>query len=343
GPVQAAARPGGARGAGAAAAEGPAVDRAGRELRRPVAGAAEPGRPQARPVGLPGVRRQAAGRDEAGDRAVLRPRDPRGPQRPGAADGRLHVRERPAGQALRHGERGRRPVPQGEPGRDEAGRVPDAGERAGGDGHADADQPREARQVRAGERAGHPAAPAAAGRVVAERGREGRLQGQPEGPAGGAPQGPELRGLPREDGRDRVRAGELRRHRPVAGPRRQIPGRLDRPTARRHRAQGGRRAAGDARAAAERVRRLPGPQDAHLRLGPRAGVLRPMHGQGHRGGGEAGRLPVLVRRPGGGAERAVPEAPPAPPRRGPDPAGQGAGPAREAGAGAEPQCVGQGL
>ena len=55
------------------------------------------------PVGQPlsGLRRQPAAGVPARDRAVLRQHRARGPQHPRSADGRLHVRQRTAGQALR--------------------------------------------------------------------------------------------------------------------------------------------------------------------------------------------------------------------------------------------------
>ena len=51
---------------------------------------------------FPELRRQPAAGDAARDRAVVRARHARGPQRHRAADGRLHVRQRAARAALRH-------------------------------------------------------------------------------------------------------------------------------------------------------------------------------------------------------------------------------------------------
>ena len=67
---------------------------------------------------VPGLRRQPARRLPARDRAVLRQHRPRGSQRPRSADGELHVRQRAAGEALRHSEHLRPAVPP----RDAAGR-----------------------------------------------------------------------------------------------------------------------------------------------------------------------------------------------------------------------------
>jgi hypothetical protein len=65
-------------------------------------------------------------------------------------------------------------------------------------------------------------------------------------------------------------------------------------------------------------------------LGRGAGVLRPVYGEGRRGGRQEGRVQVLVRGAGRGEERAVPEAADAPPRRDAEPAGEAAGQEREA-------------
>ena len=71
------------------------------QLRRPVAAAAEPASSRPNPD-LPGLRRQPAAGVPARDGAVLREHHARRPQRARSADRRLHVRERAAGQALRH-------------------------------------------------------------------------------------------------------------------------------------------------------------------------------------------------------------------------------------------------
>ena len=96
-------RPGDARGAGQADAQGSARGGAHRQFRRPVA---EP----ARPAGLftaagclSGLRRSARLRDAPRSGAAVRQHHPRGSQHHRPADGRLHVRQRAAREALRDG------------------------------------------------------------------------------------------------------------------------------------------------------------------------------------------------------------------------------------------------
>ena len=75
---------------------------------------AEPARPaERRPAAdaVSGLRRPAAAGDAARSRAAVRQHRPRGSQRRRSADRRLHVRQRAAGQALRHPARLRQPVP----------------------------------------------------------------------------------------------------------------------------------------------------------------------------------------------------------------------------------------
>ena len=60
---------------------------------------------------FPELGRQPAPGDAAGNEPVLREHHARGPERPGSADGRLHVPQRAAGTALRHPEGVRQPVP----------------------------------------------------------------------------------------------------------------------------------------------------------------------------------------------------------------------------------------
>ena len=81
------------------------------QLRRPVAAAAEPAKLGARQGGVPGLRRQPPAVVPARDGAARRQHHARGPQRARAADRRLHVRRRAAGQALRHPGRLRQPLP----------------------------------------------------------------------------------------------------------------------------------------------------------------------------------------------------------------------------------------
>ena len=103
--------PGDARAAGAPDARRPQGAGARRQLPRPVAAAAQPAQQAAELARVPRLRRQPAPRARHRDRAVLRLDRPRGPQRPRPDDGRLHVRQRAAGQALRHPERLRQPLP----------------------------------------------------------------------------------------------------------------------------------------------------------------------------------------------------------------------------------------
>ena len=63
------------------------------------------------PLRLSRLRRSAAPGDAARSRAPLRQHHPRRSQRDRPADGRRHLRQRTAGQALRHPERLRQPVP----------------------------------------------------------------------------------------------------------------------------------------------------------------------------------------------------------------------------------------
>ena len=84
---------------------------AGEQLRRPVAAAPEPAKLGARQGGVPGLRRQPPAVVPARDGAARRQHRARGPQRARAADRRLHVRGRAAGQALRHPGRLRQPLP----------------------------------------------------------------------------------------------------------------------------------------------------------------------------------------------------------------------------------------
>ena len=122
---------------------------------------------------VPRLRRQLAAGDAARDGALVRARHARGPQRQRAADGRLHVRQRAIGEALRHTERLRQPLPSSARRRRRAPRA--AGPREHLDGHV-VPEPHvagAARQVGARERARRAAAAAAAGR--ARRSRRTRL------------------------------------------------------------------------------------------------------------------------------------------------------------------------
>ena len=108
----------GARAAGAPHAGRLAIRVARRQLRRPVAVPPQSRRACAGRSDVPDVRRQSAAGIQTGDRAVLRERHPREPQRARFAEGRLHVPRRAPGQALRHRWRVRHAVQA----RDAAGR-----------------------------------------------------------------------------------------------------------------------------------------------------------------------------------------------------------------------------
>ena len=173
-----------------------------------------------RPAGpeeVPRVRRRPRRRDAAGGAAPGRARRPRGPQPAGADRRRLHVRQRPAGEALRPA-RGDRP-------RDAEGGAagPDPRRRAVHRGGADG-RPR----TRCG-----PARSSAAsgcwrrcsGRRSRRRRRTCRSCRRTTPPATGLSlrkqlephrKNPDCAELPRPDGPARVRAGELRPARPVA-------------------------------------------------------------------------------------------------------------------------------
>ena len=89
----------------------PPVAGLGHQLRRPVAAAAQPAQRGAGFARVPELRRPAAAGVPPRDGAALRQHHPRGSPGPGFADRRLHVRERAAGEALRHPARLRQPLP----------------------------------------------------------------------------------------------------------------------------------------------------------------------------------------------------------------------------------------
>ena len=164
-----AATAGGPGAAGAAHAGRSPGRRAGRQLRGPVAAAAEPAEHPAGQRHLPGLRRQPPAGVPARDRAALRQRHPGGSQRRRPADRGLHLRQRAAGQALRHSERVRQSLPAGA--RHRGGQEGPARQGRGPDGHV-ARQPHvsgRARQVDPRQHPGHAPAPAAAARAGAGR------------------------------------------------------------------------------------------------------------------------------------------------------------------------------
>ena len=89
----------------------PAFAKPGDQLRGPVAAPAEPGFDHPGPAPLPRLRRQPAAGLPPGDGTPVRERPPRGSQRARPAEVGLHLPERAPGQALRHPERLRQPLP----------------------------------------------------------------------------------------------------------------------------------------------------------------------------------------------------------------------------------------
>ena len=101
----------GAAAAGPTHARRSEVGGARHQLRRPVALPAQPEEHGAAVHRVRRLRRQPAAGVRARDGAVLRERHAREPQRARSDDGRLHVRQRAAGEALRHSRRLRQPLP----------------------------------------------------------------------------------------------------------------------------------------------------------------------------------------------------------------------------------------
>ena len=167
---------------------------------------------------FPRVRREPAAGVPARDRAVRGEHPARRPQRVRPAHGRPHLRERAAGQPLRHPGRAGQLVPPRDAGTGprRARRHPRPRQRADGHVAGDAHLAGQPRQVDPGESARHAAA-AAAARGAGPRGRGRRGPGAVDARGdGGAPPQPGLRRLPRQDGPARAVAGELRRRRRVA-------------------------------------------------------------------------------------------------------------------------------
>ena len=135
-----------------------------------------------------------------------------------------------------------------------------------------------ARQVSAGERARTPPSASAArmSRVL----NEATVGVAPvAAPADGA--APRRRGLRRPampDGRAGLRPGELRRHRPVAHPGRQVPDRRQRPVSQRQNLRRTRRNEGALlKDNMPRIRRVPCGKNADLCAGPGRRTVRPAH------------------------------------------------------------------
>ena len=140
----------------------------------------------------------------------------RGPQRARSDQGRLHVSQRAAGQALRHPECLRQPLPPRDAvTRKPAGRPAAAGQRALGHVVRHPNLAHHSRRVCARQHLRRSAAAAAAERAGARR--EHR-RGQPADAraAGGAPQQRRVRELSPDDRSGRLRAGKLQRRRAMA-------------------------------------------------------------------------------------------------------------------------------
>ena len=212
--------PVGARAAGPPHAEAPEGRSAGGELRRTVAEPARSRRDGAAAAALSRLRRSASSGDAARSRAAVRHDRARGSQRPRAADRGLHVRQRAAREALRHQEHLRQPVParDARPGHGSAAGPARQGRVPGHDVEAGTHVAGHARQVGDDEPARHAAAVAAGRRAAAAAARRGSEREGTDDAAedAGPPRPSGLRAVPSADGSDRLRARELRRHRPVA-------------------------------------------------------------------------------------------------------------------------------
>ena len=279
-------------------------------LRGPVAAAARSGGAAAGRTGLSGLRRAAQVGDAARDGAVLPAPVARGPEHPGAARCRLHVRQRAARAALRDSRRRRPGVsPRDVSGRRAAARSVRARQRAGPDLLCRPHVARAARQVGDGGAAGQPAAPAPAEHPGpgGDGGRRGRPPALGARAAGAAPVEPGVRVVPPHDGPHRAGPGALRRHRgaPPVGQRladRRVGRALGR-HADPQRRRPARRPAATARADRPDLRREPD----GLRPGPAPGALR--HARGARGRPYGGRRrqPPLRLHPRRRAHAGVPD------------------------------------
>ena len=210
------------------------------------------------------------------------------------ADGRLHVPERAAGRALRDSRRDRQPLPaRRSAGRRQPARHPGARQHPDVDVARHPDVAGAARQVDPGQPARHAAAGSAAQYPGPERPEDPGQAPDPARADGGAPQQPGLLGLPLDDRPDRLRAGELRRHRALARRRRIVQ--HDRSVRRAARRPGLRGRRGDAAGAGRQRRavRHHGDREADdLRPRPRPRALRHADAAPHRARGGGGRLPV---------------------------------------------------
>ena len=194
----------------------PRSKHADRQLRRAVAAPAQPEELRARSGGVPRFRRQPASGDEGGDELFFDSimREDRSVMDLLNAD-YTFVNERLA----RHygiPEHLRQPVPAREGRQRSAPRAARPGQHPDRDLLSESHVAGRARQVGADQSARRAAAAAAAERPAA-RGNRGDGKVLLAARAhGAAPRRPGLRRLPQGDGSDRLRARELRRHRPLA-------------------------------------------------------------------------------------------------------------------------------
>ena len=215
-----AARAGRARAADAADARRSAVAGVHRQLRRPVAVAAPAEGHRSGPVPVSRLRRHAGARVSAGSRALLRQHRSRGSAADGSADGRLHVRQRAAREALRHPQREGHQLPARDAGRRQsAPRSAGQGRDPDGDRAAEPDLAGRARQVGAAERfsARRRRSRRRTCRRLQENGEKVTKVQHAARASRAAPRQRDVRVLPQADGSDRVRARELRRGRASTG------------------------------------------------------------------------------------------------------------------------------
>ena len=165
-----------------------------------------------------GLRQHAARSFPARDRAVLRQRHSRGPQHPRLADGRLHLRQRAAREALRHPRRLRTAVPPRDAGTGARHAARAARQGRAADDHVGRGPhvAGQARQVVPRDVPRHQSARSAAGRRNRSEAGRGRGAEDAAGAHGGASRQPELRRVPSELRADGARDGEFRRRRRVA-------------------------------------------------------------------------------------------------------------------------------
>ncbi len=180
-------RAGGARATGAADAGGLALAGARHQLRLAVAAPAQSRRDHAGHASVPGLRRQPPAGVSPRNRALLRKHPARGSERARSAARELHVRQRAAGEALRHPACLWQPLPAHYARRGQlARRTASPGKHPDGHVVCDEDLAGPARQVGPRQSSWRPSPASAARRAGAEGQHGGR---QPLGPqaAGRAP------------------------------------------------------------------------------------------------------------------------------------------------------------